>query len=345
LEPKEKKKRNITIHDIAEKLGLSSSTVSRALNDHPKINIKTKEQVWELAKKMGYYPNVPVYMNKNTGDKYCLIIPAFDQLHIDIIKGARQYLAKKEINLYISCSNNHIDTEQNMVSELLDLGFKGFMLSVFDKEKNYGEMIRTLPQDAKLVTINKFDGDSEISKIVPDIYNGAFRAVNHLASVGCKNIVLITGETTVPIYQELLAGFDSAMSLLNLPRDKESVYFTNFKQEDVAYGIERILSGSKKPDGIIVGAQLAAQQIISYIRNVGLNVPNDILLISFGDERFSAFVSPTISSVSFSGQNIGRLAAKKLYHTVMNNSEITETIVEQTKLIIRGSSLRIQPKT
>ncbi len=334
------KKKNITILDIAKKLNIAASTVSRALNDHPKINIKTKEMVWDLAKKMGYYQNMPDYMSKNTSNKVCIIIPEFDTFHIDIIEGAKQYFDKKSISYYVACSNQKIELEQKIIAESIELGFKGFIISVFDINQKVSSLKEAIPDSISKVLINKFEEDIQASKIIPDIYDGAFKAVSHLNSVGCENIALIVGEQSNPFYFELLFGYESALNILNLENNQNNVFITNFKQDDIAYGMDKLLNQKNHPDGIIAATQLAAQQIISYLRNIGINVPQDILIVSFGDEKFNSFVSPTLTSIHISGNKIGRVAAKQLAHSMLDKTLVPVTVVEQAKLIIRGSSMR-----
>lgn len=342
MESKEPKKKNITIHDIAESLKLSASTVSRALNDHPKINIKTKEKVWELAKKMGYYPNIPVYMTKDSGAKICLIIPEFNHYYTDIIEGVQNYFNKKAMLLYVACSQENEELEKKIIFDALEQGIKGVIICAYSTKSEYDTLLKHISNNMQLVMLNKFDDEPQVSKIVPDVFNGAYKAVNHMHSVGCRNIALFLGPHTNPFFAEMLSGYESAINILGEIYNKNLVYFSNFKQDDVAHGIEKLITQKNRPDGILVGDQLVAQQIIAYLRSIGIQVPQDLILVSFGDERFSSFVSPTLSSISISGEKIGRQAAKMLYKRIFDQTEETSTQVAEVKLIIRGSSMRIR---
>ncbi|MDF1547392.1 MAG: LacI family DNA-binding transcriptional regulator [Bacteroidales bacterium] len=342
MESKEPKKKNITIHDIAEHLKLSPSTVSRALNDHPKINIKTKEKVWELAKKMGYYPNVPVYMTKESGAKVYIIIPEYNRYYTDVVEGVQSYLSKKSILLYVACSRENEELEQKIIFDAMEQGTKGIIICAYNTQNKYNMLLKHLSNNMQVVMLNKFDDKPEVSKIFPDVFNGAYKAVNHMYSVGCRSIGLFLGNITNPLFAEILSGYESALNILGENYDKNHVYFSNFKQDDVAHGIEKLITQKNRPDGILVGDQLVAQQIISYLRSIGIQVPQDLILVSFGDERFSSFVSPTLSSISISGEKIGRQAAKMLYKSIFEQTEGTYTQVTEVKLIIRGSSMRIR---
>ena len=342
MKENESKKKNITIHDIAEILKLSASTVSRALNDHPKINIKTKEKVWGLAKKMGYYPNIPAYMTKDSKTKICLIVPEYNKFYTDIISGVQAYLNKKSILLYIACSQKSSELEEKIISDLLELGIKGIIVSVFNKNNRYRSLLEHLKKDLQVVLINNFDQELEANKVVPDVFDGAYKAVNHMYSLGCRKIGLFIGPTTDPLYSEILSGYESALSVLGEKLVSERIYISDFKQEDISHGIDKLINHENRPDGLLVGDQLIAQQLIAYMRSIGVQVPKDILLVSFGDENFSSYVSPTLSSISISGEKIGRQAAKMLVKKIDGNKEQASTQITEAKLIIRGSSMRLR---
>ena len=341
MEPNEPKKNNITINDIAEKLGISASTVSRALNDHPKINIKTKESIWALAKQMGYYPNVPVYMNKTSHTSVAIIVPEFNFFYNDLIKGAQNYFNKKTIILYVLCSQYDNEREKNLLTECRNIGMKGIILSVFENNIEINRLIEENLEEIPIVLINKFEDNLQVSKIIPDIHNGAYKAVNHLYSTGCRKIGLFSGSSINTLFAELRFGYESALKSLDIECNDNYLYFSNFGQNDIAHGIEKLINRVDRPDGLLVADQYVAQQIVAYLRNAGLNVPQDIAIISFGDEPFGSFVSPSLSTISISGENIGRLAAKEIYKTMFDKTKATATVIEQAKVIIRGSSMRM----
>ena len=96
----EKKKTNITVQDIAESINISASTVSRALNNHPKISQPTKEKVWKAAKKLGYQPNIPAYMNLDDTKTICFIVPEIkNTFYLDVINSIQEYATNKKYNL------------------------------------------------------------------------------------------------------------------------------------------------------------------------------------------------------------------------------------------------------
>lgn len=341
MKPTYKKKKGVTIHDIADKLKISASTVSRALNDHPKINNKTKEKIWSTAKKMGYYPNIPIYMTKDSSQKVSIIVPELNHYYTEIINGAQAYFDKKSIILYISCLQGSNNIEK-FLNESIKLGVKGVIISIFDKTLDGSQLYESIPNNFPLVLINKCEDDLPVSKIIPDVYNGAYKAVNHLYSMGCSKVGLFIGSQNSPIFSEMISAFESVSNILDKELDESLIYVSNFKQDDIAYGIDKLINQSNPPDGLLVGDQLAAQQIVSYLKSVGISVPQDMLIVSFGNEKFSSFVSPTLSSVQISGKNIGRMAAKQLYKSLIDQKKEPKTIVEQAKLIIKGSSMRLK---
>ncbi len=338
----EQKKKNITVHDIADILKISASTVSRALNDHPKINIKTKEKVWELAKKMGYYPNIPAFMTKDSRTKVCLIVPEYNKFYTDIIEGAQYYFNKKSVFLYVACSQKNHEIEEKIISDLLETGTQGVIISTFDINKPYKNSLEHVRKHLQVVLINNFDQELEANKIVPDLYDGAYKAVNHMYSLGCRKIGLFIGSTDEPFYAEILSGYESALNILGEKVDTEKIYISSFKQEDISHGLDKLIGPDKKLDGLLVGDQLVAQKLIASLRSIGIQVPDDLLIVSFGDEHFSSYVSPTLSSITISAEKIGQKAAKMIYRKIKEQGEQISTEITEAKLIIRGSSMRLR---
>lgn len=333
--------KNITIHDIAETLGISASTVSRALKDHPKISLKTKEKIWAKAKEMGYAPNIPVYLKSEKKSNIFLVVPEFTKYYTDIIEGAQSYLNKKSVNLLVVSSQNDTSIEEKLVENMTSMDLDGAMIAVFDKNKNYAQLLDRYNIGNKTLFINDFESSGEVNKIIPDIFNGVYKAIKHLHSQGAKKIGLFTGESSNPLYSDIISAFYSAIQESGQVVDEELIYASNLKHEDISFGIDKLLNPTNKPDGLFVADQNIAQQIVSYMRSRGLQVPQDLLIVSFGNEQFGSFVSPTLSSVEVSGKEIGEKAARQL-HKLLNDEENRTSIqVVETRLIIRGSSMRL----
>ncbi|NJO87945.1 MAG: LacI family transcriptional regulator [Chloroflexia bacterium] len=291
---------------------------------------------------MGYYPNIPAFMTKDSRTKVCLIVPEYNKFYTDIIAGAQSYLNKKSVFLYVACSQKNNESEEQIISDLSETGAQGIIISVFDKSTPYKTSLKHINKRIQVVLINNFDQELEANKIVPDLYDGAYKAVNHMYSLGCKKIGLFIGTTNDPFYAEILSGYESALNILGEEIYADRIYISDFKQEDLSHGIDKLIGTHKKLDGLLVGDQLVAQKLIAMLRSMGIQVPEDLLMVSFGDEHFSSYVSPTLSSISISGEKIGQQAAKMIYKKIREQEEQISTEITEAKLIIRGSSMRLR---
>ena len=184
---KENKKTNITVQDIAESINISASTVSRALNNHPKISQVTKEKVWNAAKKLGYQPNIPAYMTRENTKTICFIVPDItNSFYLDAINSVQKFASNINYNLYIAHSNNSINIEKAYCSSMINLNVEGLIVALFDKSADISHLDEFLNSNTPIVLINKTYKTLNACNIIPDILHGTYKAVSHLISMGCN---------------------------------------------------------------------------------------------------------------------------------------------------------------
>lgn len=336
------KKENVTVQDIAKILNISPSTVSRSLNNHEKISIQTREKVWKTARKLGYKPNIPVYMKPKKTKTICLIIPDVKTDFIsDITTGVQNYATSENFNLFIACSQNSIKEEKNIINNLTKLNFQGVIITANDKHDKSTHLHDLLEQNTPMVLINNFEQEISSSNVIPDIYQGVSQAINHLASMGCKKTALLTCIENNPSRSTMQEAYKSITDSMNMETLDLMVDISDMKSEEIISVIEEMKHKSNIPVGIITCNNTLALQIIYYLKNAGINVPGDVLVIGFGNDTFGSFVSPTITSVQYSGYNIGKSAAKLLFNEIKTGENIQKTIIEPVKLVIKGSSIRM----
>ncbi len=325
-------KKNITLQDIAESTGISASTVSRALNNHPKINQKTKEKVWKVAKKLGYLPNIPVYMQKQKNNIVVFLVDELSNLKIhEFILASQELLIENGFQPIIKFMDNNMPVDK-FLDLIKDIDVVG-LISLLNEKQHIPDF--KLP----LVSINKSDSGFPQAQILPDIFNGAYLAANHLLNQGAKKIALILGDSKSTIYDDMSAGFKAAFT--SNSKSSFKIVKCDLNKEILKQEFEEIINEKIPVNGIITCNNDVACQLHAFLHSKNIKIPDTVMLIGFGNEIFVNLVSPGISTIEYSSHNMGRIAAEQLLEIMSNNNTEHKLLIEPAKLIIRASSLKI----
>ncbi len=325
-------KKNITLQDIAESAHISASTVSRALNNHPKISQKTKEKVWKVAKKLGYLPNIPVYMQKQKNNIVVFLVDDLSKLaNHEFILSAQETLLKNGFQPLIQFLANNTPNEKftELIKEIDVVG----IISLLNENQIIPDF--KLP----LISVNKSDYEFPQVHVLPDIYNGAYISANHLLNQGAKKLALVIGDSESTIYSDMEAGFTAAFA--SNPNNSFKIVKSDLNKEILKQEFEKIINEEIPVEGIVACNNEVACQLHSFLHSKNIKVPVTIMLISFGNETFVNLISPGISTIEYSSENMGRIAAEQLAEIINTKNSEHKLLIEPAKLIIRASSLKI----
>src|SRR5690606_3608926 len=179
-----------TIHDIARELNITASTVSRALQDHPRISEATKRAVQKAAKKLNYQPNHIAAALRNGRSKIIgIIVPTADRnFFSSVIRGIEEVANKSNYNVMICQSHDDYEKEVTTVEALLNARVDGIIVSFAKGTENFGHFKKVKDKGIPLVLFDRSNHELETSHVVIDDYLGAYQAVEHLIQQGCKRI-------------------------------------------------------------------------------------------------------------------------------------------------------------
>jgi len=334
-------KRQVTIKDIAEKLGISVSTVSRALKDHPDISIKTRQAVKELANLLGYKPNlIALNLKHSKTNTIGLVVPEVEHHFFSkIINGIEEVAYENNYNVLVVQSNESYMREVLNTQTLLSNRVDGLLVSFSKETQDYSHFQQIVDQEIPIVfydrTIENFHADS----VMVDDYSGAFKAVDHLISRGCKRIALYSSPQHMLIGRNRFEGYKGALEKHGIAFDKNLVYACD--TFDSAMKISRsVLKKHDRPDGIFAVNDITAIGVMKTARQLGINVPDELKVVGFENSRSSSICEPELTSVDQFGYNLGKKAAELLLKRIKNDTfdYIPENIKLKTELIVRGSS-------
>jgi LacI family transcriptional regulator len=339
------RKSHITIHDIARELNVSASTVSRALQDHPRISESTREAVKRVAAKYNYQPNVMASsLRKGSSKTVGVIVPRINRnFFSNVIGGMEELLAASGYHLMICQTHEKLGNEIAAMQTLVHARVDAVMLSISMETVDY-EHIRWLNERGiRLFFFDRIATGIESGSVVVNDRLGAFLSVKHLLEQGYRRIMHLGGAEQINIYRDRKQGYLQAMHEAGIEPPPSWITEGSLTQED---GELAYRTGMKmRPDAFFCAGDFAALGIMQAARKAGLNVPNDLGITGFANEPFTAFLEPTLTTVDQRGAEMGSKVAEMFLKCEREDTSAAtcEQLVLEPELIIRKSSV-IQKK-
>nr|WP_293844246.1 LacI family DNA-binding transcriptional regulator [uncultured Arsenicibacter sp.] len=334
-----------TIIDIARQLGISKSTVSRALTAHPNVNAKTRQQVLELAEKLDYQRNqLAISLLTNQTRTIGIMVPEFISFFFPkVIIGAQEELAKAGYNVVICHSNESYEIEVTSAKSLFASRVDGLIVSHTKETRNFDHFRTFTRKGIPVVFFNRVWENEDVSKVVVDDYTGAYQAVEHLIQTGRRRIAHLSGPDTLPNSRSRLNGYLDALKHYDVPVDPSLVISYDLTLEKANIYVNHLLNLPEPPDALFAINDPTAIEALKVVKSRGLRVPDDLAIVGFSDDPISALIEPGLTSVAQPVSEIGQEAARLLLaHLAAPAGQATEptTITLPTRLVVRGSTGR-----
>ncbi len=338
----------ITIQEIAERLGVSKSTVSRALKDHPDISQKTKDAVNKLAKELDYQPNtLALNLRQQRSKTIGIIVPELVHYFFStVISGVEDIAHKAGYNVIITQSNEQHEREVFNAQALYASRVDGLLVSLASNTDDVDHLRNLYQKEMPIVFYDRASEDLNVSKVLIDDFKGGFLATEHLILQGCRRIAHLFGPPNLMISQQRSAGYKAALQKYQLPIDEQLIIpCEGATIEGGFFPTQSLLQRStERPDGIFASNDITAIGAMKALKNAHVRIPHDIALIGFSDWQLSAFTEPALSSISQSGFQIGQRAAELLLDEIQapeGQRPAPRTEILAPSLVVRASSQRI----
>jgi LacI family transcriptional regulator len=339
----------VTIKDIARELGISPSTVSRALKDHPDISPETKKAVNELADKLNYQPNiVALSLRQSKTNTIGVIIPELVHFFFStVISGIEDVAYSAGYNVIITQSNESLQREKSDIKALFNSRVDGMLISLSRETSSFEHIDSILAKGVPMVFFDRVYDNGQSSRIIVDDLSGAKEATQHLIDQGCRKIAHLEGPPNLEITKQRLEGYSQALKESNIAFNSEYIAAcpTGTIEEGKA-ATEKLLALKDRPEAIFATSDPVAMGAMQAIKQAGLKIPQDVAVVGFSNWIFSALLEPPLTSVDQPGFEMGQEAAKLLIRHIelrTKNNEVdipSETKVLKTRLIVRDSSLK-----
>lgn len=336
-----------TLKEIADQLGLSVPTVSKALKDYPDVSKKTKGLVKELAKTLNYTPNAfAVNLRTKESKTIGLIIPEIvHHFFSNVIKGIISQAEKKGYLVIILQSNESYDLEKKQVELLLRQQVDGVIISIANETADFTHLNDIININKPLIMFDKIAKIVPCSKVIIDDRKAAYDATKHLIDIGCKRIAHFRGPLLPQNSIDRFLGYKKALLDHNMQYDSSLVYICECGDNSFQEGetnAKKILKDHNNVDGIFINTDLVAIGALTEFIRQGIKIPEQISIVGFSNWFMSSVISPSLTTINQPGFEMGKIAFKQLFKEIKKlkkEKKITpKTITLNTELIQRDSS-------
>lgn len=333
-----------TITDIAKELNITPSTVSRALNNHPRIGDETKRLVKAAAERVGYQVN-GVASALRSGRTYTIgmIVPTADRSFFSaIMRGIEDVTNKTGYNLMICQSNDRYKAELADVNALIRAQVDGIVLSVAKETIDFQHIEQLKKRGVPLVLFDRVNYDIGVSTVTIDDYRGAYRATEHLIEQGCQRIATCTGIFQhLNIYKERLRGYRDALLAHNRPIVEDYICVNDLDIEGGRKSAATLWALPEPPDAVFCQSDFSAVGVMQYLKEKGIKIPTDVALVGFANEPFTSFMEPSLTTVDQHPVEMGKTVAKLFLEQIESENLLftPKNVTLNADLIIRQSSL------
>lgn len=329
----------VTIHDISKALEIDSSTVSRALNDSPRVSQKTKAKILAKAKELGYQRNsLASNLRTNRTNTIGVIVPRISRnFFSSVIAGIEETAYEKGYNVVICQSLESLEREQKMAATLLSNRVDGVLISISMQTTSYEHLKPFKDYGAPIVFYDRpcdFENSSSVS--IDDV-DASFKATEHLILHGCKHIVHFGGPQEIKLYQNRKKGYLKALEKHGLPYSEDYFFSTKLSEKDGVAMAKKVLKMGNI-DGVYSANDTAAIGAIQYLKSQGVNIPKDIAVVGFNNDPISAVIEPSLTTINQPDFEMGKKATTLLIKQIKDDTSLGESIVLTSELIVRDSS-------
>ena len=339
-------KPKITLKQIAKDLGLSVSTVSKALSDSHEIGTLTKNRVQEYAKLQNYKPNTMAknLKNQRTNTIGVIIPNILNPFFAKVFSGIEKTANNKGYNVITYISNESHAKEKQAMDLLSNGTVDGFILSVAEESqtKNVSSHFKEILREGMpIVMFDRTMDDISCDKVIVDDFESSHEAVNHLIKLGCKKVALLSCIDNLSVGKLRALGYERALQDHKRSIDDSLVIKTD-SNEDFDDRLEKLLA-TGSVDGILAVDEHASTMAMKLAIQNGIKIPEQLCVIGFADGVWSRRLTPSLSTISQHGPEIGAEAAKLLIEKLERKVDIHsyKTIVVKTELRQRDSTRKL----
>ncbi|WP_211221528.1 substrate-binding domain-containing protein [Ktedonobacter racemifer] len=332
----------VTITDVAEKAGVSKSTVSQYLNKrYEYMSAQTRQKIETTIAELDYQPNILArsLKQKRTSTIGVIVANIVHGFSIEICRALEDYFQEQSMNVILCNSDEDMEKEKTYLETLQAKQVDGIIL--FPTGENKSLYKKLVKERMPLLFLDRKVEGVLSDTVVVNNAEAVFQATEHLAEQGHKRIAIITEPLTISSRIDRMEGYKRAVRELGLEQRQEFMIHCEIGQ--IRSKLAELFSGTERPTAMIAGNELVLMEILSFIKNNQMPVPEELALIVFDNISFAHLLTPTLTAIAQPTLEMGRAAGKLLMNRITADVPTNGPPREQVfdcKLIIRESSRR-----
>jgi LacI family transcriptional regulator len=335
----------ITLKDIAKELKLSTTTISKALQDYPDISTKTKKKVYEYVKKVGYQPSAQAaYLRTKKTKLIGLIIPSTEnQFFIEVISGIISEAEKNDYSVIVTISNESQEREKKLIQTLLNRKVDGILMSLTAETVDLSPVQEIMNTKTSLILFDRISKLIDCSKVHIDDKKMGALATEHLIQKGCKKIANLRGRLIPQNSIDRFLGYKSTLEKYQLDFDPSRVAISQNSSIEDGYELtKKLFEHNIELDSLVCFTDPLAIGALKYINEKKIPIPSRIKLVGFGNTLMGSLTNPSITSINqdavLMGEKAVQLFLREQNDRKLNKNLSFKTIVLKTDLIERETS-------
>lgn len=333
--------KKVTIKDIAKELDTTYSTVSRALNNNPRISEETRKVVIDKAKQMGYQPNsFAQQLKKGYSNTIGLVVPRINRVFFsNVIHGVETIAKQNGFNVIICQSNENVKEEENNIQTLLSNNIAGVIMSISRETRNEKSFKPLLDREIPLVMFDRTLKDLKCNQVVNNNFLGAYELTSHLIQQGYSKIAHFTGSLYLNVYQDRLNGYKQALKDHHIKINEDLIIKEALTKDRGYEATKSLITQHLLFDAIFAASDYSALGSMLYLQEQEIEIPNKIGIAGFANEPFTELIG--LTTVEQYSTEIGASAARILLEEITSKDETlskNQHIEIKPKLIIRKST-------
>ena len=335
----------VTIKDIAKALGLSTSTVSRALRDSYEISEETKQLVLKYAKELNYRPNPSALglKEKRTRSIGIVISEIANSFFSQAINGIESVANQRGYNVIITQTLESYQREVANIQFLSSRSVDGCLISVSTETNDFYHISELYQKGFPIVCFDRVVDSLDTHKVTSDNFTGAYDATTHLIKSGYKKIAMLSSIEYLSISKERINGFKKALADHNIPFNEDYLKYCahgGLDYQEVDKAMNELMKLKVKPDAIFTSGDKLTTNFMRYCKAKKIAIPEKIAVIGFSNLETTELMSPSLSVVRQPAFEMGRVATDLLLNMIESKRAVTdfEHIVLPDEIIVRDSS-------
>lgn len=340
-----KNPKRTTIYDIAKKLNLNASSVSRALSNNSNVSEATRKLILKTAKELNYKQNsLASNLRKGHNQTIGVIVPRVNQnFFANVIAGLEEVTYQKGYNLIICQSNESHAREVKCVNTLINQHVSCIIISVSADFEDDSHLRNIIDNGIQLIQFDRVVDDLETFKVLNDNEQASEEAVTHLIEQGYKRIALLEGPQNLNIFKQRKEGYLAALRKNNIEILPELMKENAWTKELGAAATKKLLEMANPPDAIFAStSDFSALGVLEEATKKGIKVPEQLGICGYSNEAFTEITSPSITTIDQYSISMGKTIANLYFQEIRSDQKdaIPKIVSIKPKLIIRASTLR-----